>query len=69
MFAIITKYVTEHKLNKEMSLEELRSHELVLLKLLIDVMKRKKSHQHFQDEYDFSKKQISILIPLKELGE
>ena len=43
MSAIITKYVTEHKLNKEMSLEELRSHGPVLLiKLLIDVMKREK---------------------------
>jgi len=47
MSAIITKYVTEYKLNKEisMSLEELRPHGPVLLKLLTDVMKREKGHQ------------------------
>ena len=69
MSAIITKYVTEHKLNKEMGLEELRPHEPVLLKLLTDVTKRKKGHQHLCDGYVFSKEQISILIPSQRTGE
>ena len=68
MSAIITKYVTEHKLNKEMSLEELRPHGPVLLKLLTDGTKRDKGRWRLRDGYVFSKEQISILIPSQRTG-
>ena len=42
MFAIVTKYVTEHKLSKDMSNEELSQHVPELLKLLTDKLKRDK---------------------------
>ncbi|RGB25508.1 hypothetical protein C1646_771648 [Rhizophagus diaphanus] len=42
MSAIITKYVADYKLNKDMSNEELSQHALVLLELLTDKLKRLK---------------------------
>ncbi len=46
MFMIVTKYIADHKLNKDMSNEELSQHALALLELLIDKVKRDKGHQH-----------------------
>jgi hypothetical protein len=63
MFAIVTKYVVEHKLNKEMSNEELSQHAPALLELLIDKLKRDKGQQRFQKGYNFSKEQAFILVP------
>ena len=47
MSAIITKYVADHKLNKDMSNEKFSQHILALLELLIDKLKRDKDYQHF----------------------
>ena len=55
MFAIVTKYVAEHKLNKEMGDEELNQHAPALLELLTDKLKRDKGQQCFQKGYNFSK--------------
>uniref|UniRef100_U9T216 Uncharacterized protein n=1 Tax=Rhizophagus irregularis (strain DAOM 181602 / DAOM 197198 / MUCL 43194) TaxID=747089 RepID=U9T216_RHIID len=57
MSAIITKYVANHKLNKDMSNKELSQHASVLLELLTDKLKRLKGRQHLQGGYSFSKKQ------------
>ena len=40
---IVTKYVAEHKLNKDMSNEELSQHAPELLELLTDKLKRDKN--------------------------
>ena len=63
MFAIITKYVADHKLNKDMSNEELSQHVPELLKLLTDKLKRDKGHQRFQKGYNFSREQAFVLVP------
>ncbi|RIA87433.1 hypothetical protein C1645_740141 [Glomus cerebriforme] len=55
MSAIVTKYVAEHKLNKDMSNEELSQHALALLEFLTDKLKRDKGCQCFQEGYGFSK--------------
>src|SRR5213593_2246223 len=81
MFAIITKYVAEHKLSKDMSNEELSQHAPELLELLTDKLKRDKSRQRFQKGYNFSREQAFVLVfnqricrsrtqvPLKEGGD
>src|SRR4051812_46761201 len=63
MSAIITKYVADHKLNKDMSNEELSQHTLALLELLTDKLKRLKGHQRLRGGYSFSKEQVFLLIP------
>ncbi|GET00267.1 hypothetical protein GLOIN_2v1765707 [Rhizophagus clarus] len=63
MSAIVTKYVAKHKLNKDMSNEELSQHAPALLELLIDKLKRDKDRQRFQKGYNFSKKQAFVLVP------
>src|SRR4051812_6407931 len=63
MSAIVTKYVAEHKLNKEMSNEELSQHASALLELLTDKLKRDKGRQRFQKGFSFSKEQTFILVP------
>ncbi|CAB4402421.1 unnamed protein product [Rhizophagus irregularis] len=63
MSAIVTKYVAEHKLNKDMSNEELSQHTPALLELLTDKLKRDKGHRRFQGGYDFSKEQTFVLVP------
>ena len=63
MSVIITKYVADHKLNKDMSNEELSQHTLALLELLTDKLKRLKGRQHLQGGYSFSKEQVFLLIP------
>jgi hypothetical protein len=55
MSAIVTKYVAEHKLNKDMSNEELSQHAPELLELLTDKLKRDKGRQRFQKGYNFSR--------------
>src|SRR3954447_13001908 len=63
MSAIVTKYVAEHKLNKEMSNEELSQHAPALLELLTDKLKRDKGRQRFQKGYNFSREQAFVLVP------
>src|SRR4051795_9915847 len=63
MFAIVTKYVAEHKLSKDMSDEELSEHAPELLELLTDKLKRDKGRQRFQKGYNFSREQAFVLIP------
>src|SRR3954465_15986192 len=63
MSAIVTKYVAEHKLNKEMSNEELSQHASALLELLTDKLKRDKGRQRFQKGYNFSREPAFVLIP------
>ena len=63
MSAIITKYVAEHKLSKDMSDEELSQHAPELLELLTDKLKRDKGRQCFQKGYNFSREQAFVLIP------
>ena len=63
MSAIVTKYVAEHKLSKDMSNEELSQHAPELLELLTDKLKRDKGHQRFQKGYNFSREQAFVLVP------
>src|SRR6266542_2702382 len=63
MSAIVTKYVAEHKLSKDMRNEELSQHALELLELLTDKPKRDKDRQRFQKGYNFSREQVFILVP------
>ena len=63
MFAIITKYIAEHKLSKDMSNEELSQHAPELLELLTDKLKRDKGYQRFQKGYNFSREQAFVLVP------
>ena len=63
MSAIVTKYVAEHKLDKDMSNEELSQHAPELLELLTDKLKRDKGRQRFQKGYNFSREQTFVLVP------
>jgi len=47
MSAIVTKYIADHKLSKDMSDEELNKHTSALLELLTDKLKRNKGCQSF----------------------
>src|SRR6266542_171003 len=63
MFAIVTKYVADYKLSKDMSNEELGQHIPALLELLTNKLKRDKGRQRFQKGYNFSKEQAFVLVP------
>src|SRR4051812_19826886 len=63
MSAIVTKYVAEHNLNKDISNEELSQHAPALLELLTDKLKRDKGRQRFQKGYNFSREQAFVLVP------
>ena len=63
MSAIVTKYVAEHKLSKDISNEELSQHAPELLELLTDKLKRDKGCQRFQKGYNFSREQAFVLVP------
>jgi hypothetical protein len=68
MSAIITTYVIDCKLSKDISNKELSQHIPELLKLLIDRTKGDKGHRCLKDGYSFSKEQISILVPSQRTG-
>ncbi|CAG8666426.1 17571_t:CDS:2 [Cetraspora pellucida] len=59
MFAIITKFVTDHKLTNEISLKELSQYVSEILEFLTD---------NKEKEYSFSKKQAFALISLQRIG-
>ncbi|GBB89971.1 hypothetical protein RclHR1_16820003 [Rhizophagus clarus] len=63
MSAIVTKYVAEHKLNKDISNEELSQHTPALFELLTDKLKNDKGCQCFRKGYNFSRKQAFVLVP------
>ena len=69
MSAIVTKYVANHKLNKDMSNKEFSQHALALLELLIDRVKRDKGHQRLQEGYGFNKEQAFVLVPSQRIGQ
>ncbi|GBC09705.1 hypothetical protein RclHR1_09060002 [Rhizophagus clarus] len=74
MSAITTKFVTDHKLTNEMSLEELSQYAPEILELLttgvpkIDKEKRRQARDRLQKGYKFSKEQAYALIPHERVG-
>ncbi|CAG8807447.1 5582_t:CDS:2, partial [Dentiscutata erythropus] len=74
MSAITTKFVTNHKLTNEMSLEELSQYAPKILELLttstllVDKEKRHQAHNRLQKGYEFSKEQAFALIPHERIG-
>src|SRR3954454_11887084 len=74
MSAITTKFVTDNKLIKEMSLEELSQYAPEILELLttsvplVDKEKRCQARNRLQKEYEFSKEQAFALIPHERIG-
>ena len=74
MSAITIKFVTDHKLTNEMSLEELSQYAPKILELLItgvskvDKEKRRQARDRLQKEYKFSKEQAFALIPHERVG-
>ncbi|RGB39842.1 hypothetical protein C1646_664278 [Rhizophagus diaphanus] len=69
MSAITTKFVTDHQLTNEMSIEELSQYAPEMRNLLGD--DREKRHQtrnHLQKGYQFSKEQAFALIPDQRNG-
>ena len=74
MSAITTKFVTDHKLTNEMSLEELSQYAPEILELLttgvpkVDKEKRRQARDRLQKGYKFSKEQAFALIPHERVG-
>ncbi|CAG8614912.1 24342_t:CDS:2 [Dentiscutata erythropus] len=74
MSAITTKFVTDHKLTNETSLEELSQYAPEILELLttgvplVDKEKRRQAHNRLQKGYGFSKEQAFALIPHERIG-
>src|ERR1051325_749214 len=74
MSAITTKFVTDHKLTNEMSLEELSQYAPEILELLttgvpkVDKEKRRQARDRLQKGYKFSKEQAYALIPHERIG-
>ena len=74
MSVITTKFVTDHKLTNEMSLEELSQYAPEILELLttgmpkVDKEKRRQARDRLQKGYKFSKEQAFALIPHERVG-
>ncbi len=74
MSAITTKFVTDHKLTNEISLEELSQYASEILELLttgvskVDKEKRHQARDHLQKGYKYNKEQAFILIPYERVG-
>jgi hypothetical protein len=69
MSAITTKFVTDHELTNEMSLEELSQYAPEILELLpADREKRRQARDRLQKGYNFSKEQAFALIPSQRTG-
>jgi hypothetical protein len=74
MSAITTKFITDHKLTNEMSLEELSRYAPEILELLttgvpkVDKEKRRQARDRLQKGYKFSKEQAFTLIPHERIG-
>ncbi|RGB26827.1 hypothetical protein C1646_769928 [Rhizophagus diaphanus] len=74
MSAITTKFVTDHKLTNEMSLEEFSQYAPEILELLttgvpkVDKKKRCQARDRLQKGYKFSKEQVYALIHHERIG-
>ncbi|POG69279.1 hypothetical protein GLOIN_2v1777370 [Rhizophagus irregularis DAOM 181602=DAOM 197198] len=69
MSAITTKFVTDHELTNEMSLEEFSQYAPEILELLpADGEKRRQARDRLQKGYNFSKEQAFALIPSQRTG-
>ncbi|RIB27461.1 hypothetical protein C2G38_2160557 [Gigaspora rosea] len=74
MSAITTKFVTDHKLTNETSLEKLSQYAPEILELLttgtplVDKKKRCQACNRLQKGYEFSKEQAFALIPHERIG-
>ena len=74
MSAITTKFITDHKLTNEMSLEKLSQYAPEILELLttgvpkVDKEKRRQARDRLQKGYKFSKEQAYALIPHERIG-
>jgi hypothetical protein len=69
MSAITTKFVTDHKLTNEMSIEELSQYAPEMRDLLGDDReKRRQARNRLQKGYKFSKEQAFALIPDQRPG-
>ena len=69
MSAITTKFVTDHQLTNEMSIEELGQYVPKLRDLLRDDReKRRQAHDHLQKGYNISKEQAFALVPSQRTG-
>ena len=69
MSAITTKFVTDHELTNEMSLEELSRYVPEILELLpAGREKRRQARDRIQKGYNFSKEQAFALIPSQRTG-
>ncbi len=74
MSAILTKFIIDYNLTKEISLKELTQYASEILELLttgvlkVDKEKRYQARDHLQKGYKFSKKQAFALIPHKRVG-
>ncbi|CAG8570875.1 1967_t:CDS:2 [Gigaspora margarita] len=75
MSAITTKFVTDHKLTNETSLEELSQYAPKILgllttgTLLVDKEKRRQARNRLQKGYEFSKEQAFVLISHERIGQ
>ncbi|RGB24667.1 hypothetical protein C1646_772762 [Rhizophagus diaphanus] len=70
MSAITTKFVTDHQLTNEMSIEELSLYAPEMHNLLGDNReKRCQAHNHLQKGYKFSKGQAFALIPNQKIEQ
>ena len=70
MSAITTKFVKDHKLTNEMSLEDLSQYAPEILEILPeDREKRRQARDHLQKGYKFSKEQAFALIPSQRTGQ
>src|SRR5688572_14198481 len=68
MTGIVTKYITENRLNNKMSIEEFTQHASEINILLTDKVKRDQARRCLQKGYNFSKKQVFTLIPKLTAG-
>ncbi|PKB94364.1 hypothetical protein RhiirA5_438968, partial [Rhizophagus irregularis] len=69
MSAITTKFVKDHKLTNEMSLEDLSQYAPAILEILPeDREKRRQARDRLQKGYKFSKEQAFALIPSQRTG-
>ncbi|GBB86022.1 hypothetical protein RclHR1_12470003 [Rhizophagus clarus] len=70
MSAIATKFVTDHQLINEMSIEELSQYAPEMRDLLGDDReKRRQARNRLQKGYNFSKEQAFALIPSQRTGQ
>src|SRR5436190_23983781 len=69
MSAITTKFVTDHKLTNEMSIEELSQYAPEMRDLLEDDReKRRQTRNRLQKGYKYNKEQAFALIPDQRIG-